>query len=55
MFFDKSDLDYFSTKADDFQQAFLSKDPLKTAELYRDVLAPGSRIIEAFHLQGIFT
>jgi hypothetical protein len=39
LFFDKSDFDYFSAKAEDFRQAFLTKDPLKTAELYRDVLA----------------
>jgi hypothetical protein len=39
LFFDKSDLDYFSSKAEDFWQAFLTKDPLKTAELYKDVLA----------------
>jgi hypothetical protein len=39
LLFDKSDLDYFSAKAEDFLQAFLAKDPLRTADLYRDVLA----------------
>jgi hypothetical protein len=39
LLFDKSDLDYFSTKAEDFRLAFMAKDHLRTADLYRDVLA----------------